>query len=59
MLKLLWRQIYLIILVIDFFFQLNDNNILHSVIFFSKNLHFAEYNDEIYEKKIITYYQIF
>jgi len=34
--------------------QYNDEDILHSVIFYSKNMIFAECNYEIYDKKLLT-----
>ncbi len=33
--------------------QYDDENTLHSVIFYSKNLFFAECNYEIYDKKLL------
>jgi hypothetical protein len=34
-------------------FQYDDEEILHSVIFYSKNIIFAEYNYEIYDKELL------
>ncbi len=35
-------------------FQYNDENILHSMIFYSKNMISAECNYEIYDKEFLT-----
>jgi len=35
-------------------FQYYDEDILHSVIFYSKNMIFAECNYEIYDKELLT-----
>ncbi len=34
-------------------FQYDDEDILHSIIFYSKNMIFAEYNYEIYDKELL------
>jgi len=34
-------------------FQYDDEDILHSMIFYSKNMIFAEYNYEIYDKELL------
>lgn len=36
------------------FFQLGKDELLHYIIFFSKNLNLTEYNYEIYGKKLLT-----
>ncbi len=37
--------------------QYDDEDILHSMIFYSKNMIFAECNYEIYDKKLLTIIQ--
>ncbi len=37
--------------------QYDDEDILHSVIFYSKNMISAEYNYEIYDKELLTIVQ--
>lgn len=41
------------------FFQLNDNELLHLVIFFFKNLNPTKCNYEIYDKEILTIIKYF
>jgi hypothetical protein len=53
------KQIYIKNDSFDFVFaevlsQMRENDELHSVTFFSKNLAFAEYNYEIYDKELLT-----
>jgi len=33
--------------------QYDDENVLHSIVFYSKNMSFAECNYEIYDKKLL------
>jgi hypothetical protein len=58
------KQIYIKSDSFDFVFaevlsQVRKNNELHSVTFFSKNLAFAEYNYEIYDKELLTIMRYF
>ncbi len=37
----------------EVFFQYDDEEVLHSIAFYSKNMSFAECNYEIYNKKLL------
>ncbi len=43
----------------DIFSQYDDKETLHSMIYYSKNLSFAECNYEIYDKKLLVIIQAF
>lgn len=57
-----YKQDFKIIVKIDLFyyisnrvfFQLSKDKLLHFVMFFSKNLTLAKYNDKIYNKKLFA-----
>ncbi len=40
-------------------FQYDDEDVLHSIAFYSKNMSFAEYNYKIYNKKLLIIIQVF
>ena len=44
---------------IGIFSQLDDNGLLHSIVFFSKNLNHVECNYEIYDKKLLAIIRCF
>ncbi len=39
--------------------QLDDDELLYLVAFFTKNLNFSEYNDEIYDKELLAIIRCF
>ncbi len=39
--------------------QYDDENVLHSIVFYSKNMFFAECNYKIYDKKLLIIIQVF
>ena len=43
----------------DILSQYDDEETLHSMIYYSKNLSFAEYNYKIYDKKLLVIIQAF
>ena len=39
--------------------QYDDENVLHSIVFYNKNMSFAECNYKIYDKKLLIIIQVF